>query len=76
MVEVDTVVIGVEAVGVDVERNLTWLLVAAAQEVVIYAGAAAVNVPCALKLVCGRGAAPKESLGKSHMCLLAAGFMC
>ena len=76
MVEVDAVVVGVEAVGVDVDRNLARLLVAAAQEMVVYAGAAAVHVPSALKLICGRGAAPEQSLGKSQRCLLATGFMC
>ena len=68
MVEVDTVMIGVEAVGVDVDRNLARLLVAATQEVVVDRRTAAVNVPSALKLIGGRGAAPIETLGELDVC--------
>ena len=71
MVEVDTVMIGVEAVGVDVDRNLTRLLVAAAQKMVIDGRTAAVHVPSALKLIGGGSATPIETLGESHKCLLA-----
>ena len=68
MVEVDTVMIGVEAIGVDVDRNLTRLLVAAAQEVVVDGRAAAVHVPSTLKLVGGGGATPIETLGELDVC--------
>ena len=68
MVEVDTVMIGVEAVGVDVDRNLTRLLVAAAQEVVVDGRTAAIHVPSALKLVGGGGATPIETLGELDVC--------
>ena len=71
MVEIDAVMVGVEAVRVDVDRNLARLLVAATQEVVVDRRTAAVNVPSALKLIGGRGAAPIETLGESHKCLLA-----
>ena len=68
MVEIDTVMIGVEAVGVDVDRNLTRLLVAASQEVVVDGRTAAVHVPSALKLVGGGGATPIETLGELDVC--------
>ena len=68
MVEIDAVMVGVEAVGVDVDRDLTRLLVAAAQEVVVDGSAAAVHVPSALKLVGGSGAAPIETLGELDVC--------
>ena len=68
MVEIDAVMIGVEAVGVDADRNLTRLLVAAAQEVVVDGRAAAVHVPSTLKLVGGGGATPIEALGELDVC--------
>ena len=68
MVKVDTVMVGVEAVRVDVDRNLARLLVAATQEVVVDRRTAAVNVPSALKLIGGRGAAPIETLGELDVC--------
>ena len=68
MVEIDTVMIGVEAVGVDVDCNLTRLLVAAAQEMVVDGRTAAVHVPSALKLVGGGGATPIETLGELDVC--------
>ena len=68
MVEVDAVMIGVEAVGVDVDCNLTRLLVAAAQEMVVDGRTAAVHVPSALKLVGGGGATPIETLGELDVC--------
>ena len=71
MVEVDAVMVGIEAVGIDIDRNLAWLLVAAAQEVVVDRRTAAVNVPSALKLIGGGSATPIETLGESHKCLLA-----
>ena len=64
MVKVDTVMVGVEAVGVDVDRNLARLLVAAAQEMVVDGRTAAVHVPSALKLIGGRSATPIETLGE------------
>ena len=71
MVEIDAVMIGVEAVRVDVDRNLARFLVAAAQEVVVDRRTAAVHVPSALKLIGGGSATPIETLGESHKCLLA-----
>ena len=68
MVEIDTVMIGVEAVGVDVDRNLTRLLVAAAQEMIVDRSTAAVHVPSALKLVGSGGATPIETLGELDVC--------
>ena len=68
MVEIDAVMVGVEAVGVDVDRNLTRLLVAAAQEMVVDRRTAAVHVPSALKLVGGGGATPIETLGELDVC--------
>ncbi len=62
VVEVDAVVVGVELVGVDVQGDLAGLLVGAAHEVVVDRGAAAVDVPGALELVGGGGAAPEEAL--------------
>ena len=68
MVEVDAVMVGIEAIGVDVDRDLTRLLVAAAQEVVVDGSAAAVHVPSALKLVGGGSATPIETLGELDVC--------
>ena len=68
MVEIDAVMVGVETIGVDVDRNLTRLLVAAAQEVVVDGRTAAVHVPSALKLVGGGGATPIEALGELDVC--------
>ena len=69
MVEVDTVVVGVELVGIDVDRDLARLLNAAAHEVVVDRRAAPVDVPGALELIRGRSAAPIEALGEldSHV---------
>ena len=68
MVEIDAVMVGVEAIGVDVDRDLARLLVAAAQEVVVDGSAAAVHVPSALKLISGGGATPIETLGELDVC--------
>ena len=68
MVEIDAVMVGIEAVGVDIDRDLARLLVAAAQEVVVDGSAAAVHVPSALKLVGGGGATPIETLGELDVC--------
>ena len=68
VVEVDAIMVGIEAIGVDVDRNLTRLLVAAAQEVVVDGRTAAVHVPSALKLVGGGGATPIETLGELDVC--------
>ena len=68
MVEIDAVMVGVETIGVDVDRNLARLLVAAAQEVVVDGRTAAVHVPSALKLVGGGGATPIEALGELDVC--------
>ena len=66
VVEVDAVVVGIKHVRLDVDRDLARLLVAAAGEVVIDRGPAAIDVPSALELVGGRGAAPIETLGELH----------
>ena len=66
VIEVDAVVVGVEHVGTDVERDLARALEAAAGKVVIHRGAAAVHVPRALKLVGRRRAAPEEALRESN----------
>ena len=68
MVEIDAVMVGIEAVGVDIDRDLARLLIAAAQEVVVDGSAAAVHVPSALKLVGGGGATPIETLGELDVC--------
>ena len=62
VVEVDAVVVGVELVRLDIDRNLTRLLEAAAHEVVVDARAAPVDIPRALELVGRGGTAPEEAL--------------
>ena len=68
MVEIDAVMVGIEAVGVDIDRDLARLLVATAQEVVVDGSAATVHVPSALKLVGGGCTTPIETLGELDVC--------
>ena len=74
MVEVDAVVIGIEHVGLDVDRDLTRLLVATAGEVVVDGGASPIDVPRALELIGRSGATPIEIL-REHYILLCPGFL-
>ena len=66
VVEVDAVVVGVEAVRVDLDRDLARGVHRAPEEVVVYAGPAPVNVPRALELVGRRRAAPEKALREGN----------
>ena len=66
VVEVDAVVVGVEPVGVNLDRDLTRGVHRAAEEVVVHGRTAPVHVPRALELVGRRRAAPVEALREGN----------